>query len=356
MISLCGELSILISNPRSQPFEESFQTSIINRIRNLTCRQGLKRRPHSQILRRLFYSDFALEAFRREGAFPLNVEAIENLSKKDWGTLEFLRRFIALFNVRPKQTSNGRELDLNWRISMKALSHNVTSLCAINELNRIPLFRGLSSSELIGLDPFLRRKDFPAGTILMTAEQPGETIYFILEGTVKVHAEQSDGTDVILAILGPGEMIGEISALDGQGRSAGVVTLEAARLMWMDRALFQRSLANIPALSYNLACHLAQRLRQANEQIQSLAALETETRLARRLLEFARRYGKPNLKGGLLIPIRLTQSELGALIGASREHTNKIMVSYKERGYLSVDPRHYVTIHDLDAITRRGVN
>jgi CRP/FNR family transcriptional regulator, cyclic AMP receptor protein len=237
---------------------------------------------------------------------------------------------------------------------MKALRTNVMSLCAVNELSRIAIFRDLGPAQLLGLDQSLHRKNFPAGTMLMTAEQPGDTIYFILEGAVKVHVEQTDGTDVIISILGPGDMIGELSALDGQGRSAGVVTLEVSRLMWMDRAAFHRALANIPALSFNLACSLANRLRQANDHIQSLAALETESRIARRLLDFARRYGKSKPDGGLQIPIRLTQTDLGALVGATREHTNKIMVAYKERGYLSVDQNHYVTIHDLGAITRRA--
>src|SRR4030095_15790806 len=97
---------------------------------------------------------------------------------------------------------------------MKPLSRNVTSLCDINDLNRIALFRDLNASQLVGLNQSLPRKTFPAGTILMTAEQPGEAVYFILEGTVKVHVEQQDGSDVIISILGPGETIGEISALD----------------------------------------------------------------------------------------------------------------------------------------------
>lgn len=236
---------------------------------------------------------------------------------------------------------------------MTGLSRNVTNLSDITVLSQIALFRNLANAHLVQLGPSLHRKAFPAGSILMNAGQAGEAVYFILRGTVKVHVEQADGADVILSILGPGDIVGEISAMDARGRSASVVTLEPSELMWMDRATFLRHLAAIPAINYNLACILAERLRLANDHIQSLAALETESRIARRILGFAERYGQPLPNGDTRIPIRLTQSDIAALVGASREHTNKILVSYKERRYLSVDPRHHITIHDREALARR---
>jgi CRP/FNR family cyclic AMP-dependent transcriptional regulator len=190
--------------------------------------------------------------------------------------------------------------------------------------------------------------------VLMTIEQPGEAVYFIVTGTVKVHVEQSDGRDVIISILGPGECVGEMSPLDQIGRSASVVTIEESELLWLDRDRFRRFLMSTPTLAYNLARILSARLRLANDQIQALAALEAETRVARQILAFSRRYGQNLQNGDVSIPIRLTQSDIAALTGASREHTNKILVSYRERGYLSVDRRHYITIHNLEALEKRG--
>lgn len=236
---------------------------------------------------------------------------------------------------------------------MTGLSCSLTNLSDITGLGQIALFRNLANAHLVQLNRSLHRKTFPAGAILMNAGQTGEALYFILSGTVKVHVEQESGADVIIAVLGPGDIIGEISALDAQGCSASVVMLEPSELLWMDRATFHRHLAAIPAINYNLACILAERLRQANDQIQSLAALDTESRIARRILAFAKRYGQARANGELHIPIRLTQSDIAALVGASREHTNKILVSYKERGYLSVDQRHHITVRDLRAIARR---
>jgi CRP-like cAMP-binding protein len=109
----------------------------------------------------------------------------------------------------------------------------------------------------------------------------------------------------------------------------------------LDDQPFRRFLLEIPPLAYNLARVLSARLRMANEQIQALAAHDVENRIARQILAFAHRYGRKLANGDLHIPIRLTQSDIAALTGSSREHTNKILVSYKERGYVSADRRHY---------------
>jgi len=237
---------------------------------------------------------------------------------------------------------------------MKVLKMNLPTEFNLSDLSRIDLFRNLPHTDLRQLSELLHRKTFSAGKSLMTAEQTGEVVYFILSGAVKIHVEQEDGADVSISILGPGEIIGEMSALDQTNRSASVVTLEETTLLWMDRDTFRHCLAAIPTLACNLACTLSARLRSANEQIQSLAALEVETRIARRILAFAERYGQTLSNGNLLIPIRLTQSDIANLVGASREHTNKILVSYKERGYLSVDQNYHITIQNLSAITSRG--
>ncbi len=236
---------------------------------------------------------------------------------------------------------------------MKVLRMNLPMEFDLSDLGRIDLFRNLPHTDLRRLGELLHRKTFPAGKSLMTVDQTGEVVYFILSGAVKVHVEQEDGADVSISILGPGEVIGEMSALDQTDRSASVVTIEETTLLWMDREAFRHCLMAIPALAANTACTISSRLRSANEQIQSLAAVEVETRIARRILAFAEKYGQPLPNGDLLIPIRLTQSDIANLVGASREHTNKIMVSYKERGYLSVNHNYHITIHDKTALARR---
>lgn len=234
-----------------------------------------------------------------------------------------------------------------------AVKMNITPIPNFDRLNRIDLFRGLASEQLRQLDELLRRRIFAAGTTLMTAEQTGEVVYFILSGTVKVHIEQESGADVIISILGPGESVGEMSALDQTCRSASVVTIEESELLWLDRDTFRRCLMTIPALSYNQSCALSARLRQANQQIQSLATLDIECRVARQLLGFAEKYGQVADDGTTFIPLRLTQSDLANLVGATRESINKIIVSYKDRGYLSASRDHHWTIHNRQVLANR---
>ena len=223
----------------------------------------------------------------------------------------------------------------------------------LSTLSRIALFRDLTQPQLHQVSELLHSRTYQAGRALMTVEQPGEVVYIILSGTVKVHVEQEDGRDVIISILGPGECVGEMSLLDQVGRSATVVTIEESELLWLDRPTFRRYLIEMPTLAYNLACVLSARLRLANDQIQALAAREAENRIARQIHAFAQRYGQQLPNGDVYIPIRLTQTDIAALTGASREHTNKILVSYKERGYISTDRRHYLTIHNQQALAKR---
>ncbi|MBI1761911.1 MAG: Crp/Fnr family transcriptional regulator [Acidobacteria bacterium] len=222
-----------------------------------------------------------------------------------------------------------------------------------NCLSQFALWRDLAAADLRQVSERLHSKIFPASTPLMSAEQPGEVVYFIASGTVKVHVEQPDGRDVLIAILGPGEIVGELSVLDCALRSASVLTLEASQLLWADAATFKRWLRTMPPLAHNLAAILAARLRQANEQIQTLAALDTEGRVAHQLVAFAEKYGQPRPDNAIYIPIRLTQSDIAALVGATREHTNKILVSYKERGYLSTNQQYHFTLHNPRALAQR---
>ena len=220
-------------------------------------------------------------------------------------------------------------------------------------LSRISVFRDLTPAELGRLSSLMRCKIFPAESNIITVEQPGEVVYVVRSGTVKIHVEQADGSDVILAILGAGEVVGEVSIFDRVGRSANVVTMEESALCWMGSAGFSECVRTMPQLALNLLSVLARRLRLADAQIQSLAALDVYGRVARQLLAFAEEYGEQQSDGGTLIPLRLTQSDLADLTGATRVRVNQVLVDYKERGYISAGPDHRITIHNREALARR---
>jgi CRP/FNR family cyclic AMP-dependent transcriptional regulator len=214
-----------------------------------------------------------------------------------------------------------------------------------SQLGQLELFKGLSPVELNQLNGMLRAANVPTGSHFITAEQPGEVVYVLLEGTVKIYISRADGREVILAFLGPGDTVGEMSLVDSSGRSANVVTTEATRLLWMDRASFQSCVTGMARLADNLVKLLSRRLRFANEQIQALCTLDVPGRVARQILALADRYGQASA-GEVRIPLRLTQSDLGEIVGASRERVNQAIVEFKQKGFISVDADHRIVVRN----------
>jgi CRP/FNR family transcriptional regulator, cyclic AMP receptor protein len=224
---------------------------------------------------------------------------------------------------------------------------------SLNEelLGRTLLFEGLTPRELATVRALLRRTTIPARTLLMSVDQPGDAAYVILSGTVKIHVEQPSGGDVILAILGTGEVIGEMSLVERLGVSANVMALEDSDLAVMDRVAFQAALRDIPLLAHNLNRILSRRLRLANAHIQSLASQKIPGRVARLLLSFAQEYGRPGPEHATTtIPLRLTQEDLGSMAGASRAQVNRVLSQLKREGTVSQDRALHITIHSLAAL------
>jgi CRP/FNR family cyclic AMP-dependent transcriptional regulator len=219
-----------------------------------------------------------------------------------------------------------------------------------NLLSDIKLFEGLGSAQLDWVAQRAHRRVFAAGTNLMTIEQPGEAVYVILHGTVKIHVEQGE-RDVILSILGAGDLLGEMSLIDSLGRSASAVTLEDSLLLWMDRATFNYILDNFQSVARSLVKILSARVRLSDQMIQSLASLDVNGRVARQLLAFAERYGR-KVKEGMQIRILLTQGDIADLVGASRKRVNQTMVLFKDQNLLSMSEDGRIIIHDQAGLAR----
>jgi CRP/FNR family cyclic AMP-dependent transcriptional regulator len=218
------------------------------------------------------------------------------------------------------------------------------------ELGKLELFRGLSATELMRVNDLLGRTKFPTGAMILTASQPGEIAYIILDGTLKVSTLESNGRELTLALLGPGEIVGEIALADRSGRSADVIALEPANLVWIDRNTFDHLRREIPAITENLLRLLARRLRLANAQLQAIATLDVHGRIARQLLALADALGEEQPDGSVRIPLRVTQSDLAALVGATRVRVNEVVVGFTRRKNIAVDPKHRITILDRDEL------
>jgi CRP/FNR family transcriptional regulator, cyclic AMP receptor protein len=221
------------------------------------------------------------------------------------------------------------------------------------QLASLPLFEGLSQEELERLIPLLRQRTFPPGSRIIHAQQPGEALYLILSGAVKVQVDHPDGTEVTVALLGPGDTVGEMSLVEEAERSANVVALEETVLLWMDRDAFLACLRTMSQLNYNLVRQVSARLRVANQKIQALARMDVAGRVARQLLHFADQYGQPDSSGSIAISLPLTQSDIAEMVGATRERVNHVMVALKQAGALSVAAHHRITIHDRAALEDR---
>jgi CRP/FNR family transcriptional regulator, cyclic AMP receptor protein len=219
-----------------------------------------------------------------------------------------------------------------------------------NLLADIDLFSGLTPVQFDWVAQRAHRRVFEAGRNVMTIEQPGEAVYIILHGTVKIHVEQGE-RDVILSILGTGDLLGEMSLIDSVGRSASAVTLEDSLMLWMDKATFSYMLDNFPPVARNLVKILSARVRLNDQLIQALATLDVNGRVARQLLAFAEKYGHAK-EGATQIRIVLTQSDIADLVGASRKRVNQTMVLLKERGLIDTDSEGRIAIKNSEGLAR----
>lgn len=217
-------------------------------------------------------------------------------------------------------------------------------------LTGIELFAGMTPTQLDWVAQRAHKRVFEAGRNVMTIEQPGEAVYIILQGTVKIHVEQGE-RDVILSILGAGDLLGEMSLIDSVGRSASAVTIENSLLLWMDKVTFNYMLDNFTPAARNLVKILSARVRLSDQLIQALATLDVNGRVARQLLAFAEKYGHEKDRA-TQIRIVLTQSDIADLVGASRKRVNQAMVLFKEQGLIDTDAEGRIAIKNSEGLAR----
>jgi CRP/FNR family cyclic AMP-dependent transcriptional regulator len=222
-------------------------------------------------------------------------------------------------------------------------------------LRRVALFRDMALPQLAVLNGLMRRHVLPAGSRILMTEQLEDTAYVIQMGVVKVVVEQADGSELILAILGPGDVIWALTIGESPNGAHSILPLDETNLFWIDREAFERCLQTMPALSANLSKVLARRVRLANDRIEALAGMDVRSRLVRHLLLLAREYGKPTEDGTgscVQIPLRLTQGDLARLVGASRVRVNHSLSELRRRQVVEMHGDHHLWIRDLAALEK----
>lgn len=214
-------------------------------------------------------------------------------------------------------------------------------------LARSWLFSELSKSEIDALTGIAQMRAARAKQSVVKKGEPGASIFVVLRGRLKV-VTSGLGRGTAFRILGPGELFGEIAVLDGQERSATVTALEPGQLAVIQEDAFTAFLERHPAVSRKLLAVLARRVRDLSQRVEDRALLEAPARLAKCMLGLAERYGKQEPRG-LVCNLKLSQSELGELIDATRESVNKLLRTWKSEGILTHEAQRIV-VHDLPAL------
>jgi CRP/FNR family cyclic AMP-dependent transcriptional regulator len=176
---------------------------------------------------------------------------------------------------------------------------------------------------------------------------PGSSMMAVVRGRVKMCTFSADGKELVLNIIDRGGLFGEIALLDGQPRSTDAVTLEETELLVLDRNRLMPLLSS-PETAARLIEVLCQRLRRTSEALEDALLRDAPSRVARGLLRLAATFGRQETKG-LRLDIKLSQQQIGNLIGISRESTNKYIVEWTRAGWLSIN-NGFITIIDREAL------
>lgn len=203
-------------------------------------------------------------------------------------------------------------------------------------LQRVPLFGQLSPAELQRVVDVARERSYPRNSVILFEDDPGDALYVVATGQVKVVLIGEDGREVILSVMGPGEFFGEMSLLDDEPRSAHVIAMEDSSLAVLRREDFEGLLTQTPQIALALLRELSRRLRRADEKVGSLVLLDVQGRVARLLLDMA------GEEGGERITRRLTHHTIAQMIGSSRETVSRTMRDLTDKGLIAVQRRDIV--------------
>jgi CRP/FNR family cyclic AMP-dependent transcriptional regulator len=198
-------------------------------------------------------------------------------------------------------------------------------------LRRVWLFADLDDDELAHIAAVSRELSCRAGEILLNQGDTSGDLFSVIQGRLKVVSVASAGEEILLSVMGAGDVFGEIALLDQAPRSATVVAAETCRLLVVPQAAFRALLLQMPALALRLLALMARRVRRLSIRTEDNAALDVRARLAKALLDLAERFGIAGPgASSIRITVRLSQKELGRMVGATREMVNKCL-----RGWVS---------------------
>lgn len=219
-------------------------------------------------------------------------------------------------------------------------------------LRQAPLFSGLDDAAAESLRSSMGETTMQRGDVLFREGDTGDRLYVVTEGKIKLGRTSTDGRENLLAILGPGQMFGELSLFDPGPRSATATAVTDCTLQSLGHDELTPWLNTRPDVARGLLNQLASRLRRANDVVADLVFSDVPGRVAKALLDLSRRFGR-KADDGIHVHHDLTQEELAQLVGASRETVNKALADFAMRGWLRLEPRS-VVLMDVERLQRRA--
>jgi len=217
----------------------------------------------------------------------------------------------------------------------------------VDFLATVPLFNGLDRVELERFAEVTREKSYPKGSVILFEDDPGDSLFVVREGRVKVVLIGEDGREVILGVLGVGEYFGELSLIDDRPRSAHVIAMEDSNLLVLRREDFRKRVESSPSVAWSLLTELSRRLRRADDKIGGLVLLDVPGRIARLLLDLAEESGTNAIEK------TLTHQTIAQMIGASRETVSRAMKDFQDAGWITVERRR-IALADRAALEQRA--
>jgi CRP/FNR family transcriptional regulator, cyclic AMP receptor protein len=219
-------------------------------------------------------------------------------------------------------------------------------------LARAGIFQGVDPAAIEVLTESLERVEFPRGTVIFNEGEPGDRLYIVSTGKVKIGRRSPDGRENLLSIFGPSDMFGELSIFDPGPRTSTATTVTDVRAYTMDRNALREWIAQRPEIAEQLLRVVARRLRRTNNLLADLIFTDVPGRVAKALLQLAQRFGSQEA-GLLRVTHDLTQEEIAQLVGASRETVNKALADFAHRGWIRLEGKS-VLISDSERLARRA--
>ena len=217
-------------------------------------------------------------------------------------------------------------------------------LSNLDLIRRVPLFSMLTNDQAQSIADSVVKRRFRRGEIVVEHNKKSNALFILLTGRARVLTSDSRGREVILAVLQPGDYVGEMSLIDNEPHSATVRAEVQADILVLGRAKFARCLPENSTLSYAILRGLVRRLRNADRQIESLALLDVYGRVARTLLEMSE-----DVAGVKTIRNKVSRQDMAKVVGASREMVSRVMKDLEERGVIETQEDGSVIIKERPA-------